>query len=197
MLFSVRFGMSNQIKSNQIKSNQIILSNITCPIHWWIQDWYPWIWVSEGRSKQSSKHNSHFISFQFTYFSWLMYCQNYHDHWLLFCDYLSNHHQEHNIHWMRWCVVLEDLEWEMKMKMNNHHILSNTAKWQFVNENSPKDTISNDGRSKTSFSFLSNHILFFSFTHLLTKNQHSINNIDKSWWIEENWHWITRIIWNL
>ena len=56
---------SNQIKSNQIKSNQIILSNFTYPIWKWLHSWFPWIWVSEGRSKQSSKHNSHFISFQF------------------------------------------------------------------------------------------------------------------------------------
>ena len=38
-----------------------------------------------------------------------------------------------------------------EMKMNNHHILSNTATWQYINEHSPKVTISNDGRSKTSF----------------------------------------------
>ena len=70
------------IKLNQIKSNQIILSNITYPIRMWIQRWYPdCILVSEGRSKQSSKHNSHFISFQFAYFSWLMCCHNYYDHW--------------------------------------------------------------------------------------------------------------------
>ena len=124
MLFSVRFGMSNQIKSNQI-----ILSNITYPIQSWISCWFPWIWVSEGRSKQSSKYNSHFISFQFTYFSWLMCCHNFHDHWSLFCDYLDHHLQEptnHDIYnqyhcsifflWMKWYVVLEDLEWEMKWK---------------------------------------------------------------------------------
>ena len=96
---------SNQIKSNQIKSNQIILSNFTYPIQRWIQPSFPWIWVSEGRSKQSSKHNSHFISIQFTYFSWLMCCHSFHDHWWLFCDYFSNHHQEHNHHWMKWYVV--------------------------------------------------------------------------------------------
>ena len=111
MLFSVRFGMSNQIKSNQI-----ILSNITYPIQRWILCWFPWIWVGEGRSKQSSKHNSLFISFQFTYFSWLMCCHNFHDRWLLFCDYLPYHLQEHVFHWMKWYVVLEDLEWEMKWK---------------------------------------------------------------------------------
>ena len=128
MLFSVRFGMSrsnqiksnqiksNQIKSNQIKSNQIILSNITCPIYWWIQPLFPSIWVSEGRSKQSSKHISFHISFRFTYFSWLMCCHNFHDHWSLFCDYLDYHLQEHSNHRMRWYVVLEDLEWEMKWK---------------------------------------------------------------------------------
>ena len=102
------------IKSNQIKSNQIILSNITYPIHMWIRSVFPWIWVSEGRSKQSSKHNSHFISFQFTYFSWLICCHNFHNHWFSFCDY--NHLQEHIYHWMKWYVVLEDLEWEMKWK---------------------------------------------------------------------------------
>ena len=102
------------IKSNQIISNQIILSNITYPIYSWIPCWFPWIWVSEGRSKQSSIHNSHFISFQFTYFSWLMCSHNFHDHWSLFCDYLDYHLEEHNYHWMKWYVVLEDLEWEMK-----------------------------------------------------------------------------------
>ena len=116
MLFSVRLGMSNQIKSNQIKSNQIILSNITYPILPWILPWFPCIWVSEGRSKQSSKHNSHFISFHFTYFSWLMYCHNFYDHWSLFCDYIDHHLQEHPNYWMKWYVVLEDLEWEMKWK---------------------------------------------------------------------------------
>ena len=40
-----------------------------------------------------------------------------------------------------------------EMKMNNHHILSNTAIWHLINEPLPKVTISNDGRSKTSFSF--------------------------------------------
>ena len=50
------------IKSNQIKSNQNILSNITYPIYMWIP-LYPFILVSEGRSKQSlSQPNSHFIS---------------------------------------------------------------------------------------------------------------------------------------
>ena len=39
------------------------------------------------------------------------------------------------------------------MKMNNHHILSNTATWQWENEAISKEMISNDGRSKTSFSF--------------------------------------------
>ena len=136
----------------------------------WIQRWCPdCILVSEGRSKQSSKHNSHFISFQFTYFSWLMCCHNFHDHWSLFCDYLDHHLQEqhHPNHRMKWYVVLEDLEWEMKMKMNNHHILSNTAIWQYLNEHSPKVTISNDGRSKTSFSFsFKSHFIhsFFSLT---------------------------------
>ena len=114
-LFKSNQIKSNQIKSNQIKSNQIILSNIIYPIFWWISTWFPWIWVSEGRSKQSSKHNSHFI-FQFTYFSWLMYCHNFHYHWSLFCDYLDYHLQEHNHHRMKWYVVLEDLEWEMKWK---------------------------------------------------------------------------------
>ena len=55
---------SNQIISNQIKSNQIILSSITYPIPSWIPSLFPWILVSEGRSKQSSsKHNSQFSSF--------------------------------------------------------------------------------------------------------------------------------------
>ena len=99
------------IKSNQIISYHIILSNITYPIYSWICQLFPWIWVSEGRSKQSSKHNSHFISFQFTYFSWLMCCCNFYDHWSLFCDYLDYHLQEHNYHRMKWYVVLEDLEW--------------------------------------------------------------------------------------
>ena len=147
MLFSVRFGMSNQIRSNQIKSNQIILSNITYPIRRWIIQPFPCISVSEGRSKQSlSQPNSHFFSI---YFSWLMCCQNYHVHWSLFYDYLDYHLQGHYHHWMKWYVVWEDLEWEM----NNHHILSNTATWQKQNDSLPKVTISNDGRSKTSFSF--------------------------------------------
>ena len=50
------------------------------------------------------------------------------------------------------------------MKKNNHHILSNTATWQNINEYHPKVTISNDGRSKTSFSFsFSFKSHFFSF----------------------------------
>ena len=125
----LRWDLECLVKSNHIKSNQIILSNITYPIQRWIQSWFPSIWVSEGRSKQSSKHNSHFISFQFTYFSWLMCCHNFHNLWL-FCDYLDYHLQEHIHYWMKWYVILEDLEWEMKMKMNNHYILSNTAIWQ-------------------------------------------------------------------
>ena len=50
-----------------------------------------------------------------------------------------------------------------EMKMNNHHILSNTATWQYLNETCPKVTISNDGRSKTSFSFSFNSHFFLSF----------------------------------
>ena len=100
---------SNQIKSNQIKSNQnkTILSNITYPIQPWMQ-WqpckplrpFPFILMSEGRSKQSSsQHNSQFtIHFIFMYFSWLMCCHSFHDHWWLFCDYLDDHLQEHNHH---------------------------------------------------------------------------------------------------
>ena len=86
-----------------------------------------------------------------------------------------------------------------EMKMNNHHILSNTATWQYSNELCPKETISNAGRSKTSFSFSPNHIsFFFLFTHLLTKNQHSENNnYHQTRWIEENWHSITRMMWNI
>ena len=33
------------------------------------------------------------------------------------------------------------------MKMNNHHILSNTATWQRENDHLPKVTISNDGNN--------------------------------------------------
>ena len=69
-----------------------------------------------------------------------------------------------------------------EMKMNNHHILSNTAIWQYSNDCTPKVTISNDGRPKTSFSFsFSFKSHFFLFTHLLTKNlQHSKNNSHQS-----------------
>ena len=71
-----------------------------------------------------------------------------------------------------------------EMKMNNHHILSNTATWQQQNEPPPKETISNDGRSKTSFSFsFKSHFFlsFFLFTHLLTKNlQHIENNLHQT-----------------
>ena len=115
MLFSVRFGMSNQIKSNQI-----ILSNITYPIRMWVRSLpkkrFPCISVSEGRSKQLlSQHNSHF-NFISIYFSWLMCCQSVNDHWWLFCDYLHHHLQEPKHHWMKWYVVWEDLKWEMKWK---------------------------------------------------------------------------------
>ena len=63
---------------------------------------------------------------------------------------------------MKWFAVWEDLEWEIKWnEMNNHHILSNTATWHFQNEHSPKETVSNDGRSKTSsfiqFNIIHNH----------------------------------------
>ena len=51
-----------------------------------------------------------------------------------------------------------------EMKMNNYHVLSNTATWQQTNEAPPKVMISNDGRSKTSFSFsFKSH--FFLFFH--------------------------------
>ena len=129
MLFSVRFGMSNQIKSNQIKSNQIILSNITCPIYLWIPTPFPWISMSEWRSKQLLlKHNSNFISIYITYFSWLMCCHNFHDHWWLFCDYLDNHLQEHYYYWMKWYVIWEDLEWKMRNENENEQ-LSHTFKY--------------------------------------------------------------------
>ena len=49
--------------------------------------------------------------------------------------------------------------------MNNHHILSNTARRQATNELYPKVTISNDGRSKHHFHFHSNHISFFHSFH--------------------------------
>ena len=72
-------------------------------------------------SKYNSQFTSfHFTSFQFTYFSWLICCHNFHDHWSLFGDYLHHHLQEHsNHHWMKWYVVLEDLEWEMRNENEN------------------------------------------------------------------------------
>ena len=100
----------------QIKSNQIILSNITYPILLWILSPFPCISVSEGRSKQLvSKYNSLFISIYITYFSWLMCCHNFHYHWLQFCDHIDYYFQMHNYH-MKWYVIWEDLEWEMKWK---------------------------------------------------------------------------------
>ena len=114
MLFSVRFGMSNQIKSNQIKS-YFPISHI--PYNRESKFYFPeFEWVKEDLNNHQ---NTIHISFQFTYFSWLMCCHNFHDHWSLFCDYLDHHLQEHNHtnhHWMKWYVVLEDLEWEMKWK---------------------------------------------------------------------------------
>ena len=117
--------------------------------------------VSEGRSNQLPQHNSHFNRSinQSTYFAWLTCWHNYHDHWSLFCDHFHYHLQEHNNHWMKWCVVWEDLKWEIKSnQMNNHHILSNTAIWQFLNCHPSKETVSNDGRSKTSSFTNHNHI---------------------------------------
>ena len=145
---------------NQIKSNQIILSNITCPIYLWISQLLPWIWVSEGRSKQLSKHNSHFISI---YFSWLMCCYNFHDHWWLFCDYLDHHLQE-NFHWMKWYVVWEDLEWEMKWKWTiiTYFQIQQHDNKQMKHLQKKRFLMMED--LKYHFHFHSNHISFFSLT---------------------------------
>ena len=112
MLSSVRFGMSNHIKSYQIKS-YFPISHIPYDGEYHV-DFPEFEWVKEDLNNH--QNTSHFISFQFTYFSWLMCCHNFHDHWSLFGDYLHHHLQEHYHHWMKWYVVLEDLEWEMKWK---------------------------------------------------------------------------------
>ena len=159
MLFSVRFGMSNQIKSNQIKSYFPI--SLSQKRNKYANTLLEFEWVKEDLNNHQ---NTIHISFQFTYFSWLMCCHNFHDHWSLFHDYLDHHLKECPIHWMKWYVVWEDLKWmRNEMKMNNHQILSNTATWQSVNELPPKVTISNEGRSKTSFSFSFKSHFFLSF----------------------------------
>ena len=115
MLSFLRFGMSNQIKSNQIKS-YFPISHIPYKreCHF---DFPVFEWVKEDlNNHQNTFHISHLISIQFTYFSWLMCCHNFHDHWSLFCDYIGYHLEEQTHHWMKWYVVLEDLEWEMKWK---------------------------------------------------------------------------------
>ena len=158
---NVVFSEIWNVYSNQIKSNQIILSNITYPIWRWIPFLFPFIWVSEGRSIQlSSKHNSHFISI---YFSWLMCCHNFHDHWWLFCDYLDHHLQEPNhYHYrMKWYVVWEDLEWEMKWKWT---IITYFQIQQHDNEKMillQKQRFLMMEDLKHHFHFHSNHISFF------------------------------------
>ena len=157
--------MSIQIKSNQIKS-YFPISHI--PYSGEYPKYFPeFEWVKEDLNNyhQNTIHISiHFISI---YFSWLTCCHNFHDHWWLFRDYLDYHLQEHNNHRKKWYVVWEDLEWmRNEMKMNNHHILSNTAIWQYWNDHAPKVTISNDGRSTTSCSFPFNSHFFLSFFSL-------------------------------
>ena len=135
MLFSVRFGMSSQIKSNQIKS-YFPISHI--PYNREYQYYMPeFEWVKEDLNNHD--HNTIHISIHFIsmYFSWLMCCHNSHDHWL-FCDYLDHHLEEHNHHRMQWCVVWEDLEWEMRNEQSSHTFkYSNMTilKWPFSKSN--------------------------------------------------------------
>ena len=114
MLFSVRFGMSSQIKSNQIKSNHTFQYHIS---HILMNTPVISLNFSEWRKIYTiiitTQFTFHFIS---NYFSWLMCCHSFHDNWWLFCNYLDHHLQEQNHHWMKWYVVWEDLEWEMKWK---------------------------------------------------------------------------------
>ena len=123
-MFSVRFGMSSQVKSNQIKSNQIKsyfpISHI--PYDSEYLSYLPeFEWVKEdlyNHHQNTINISSHFISI---YFSWLMCCHNFHDHWWLLCDYLDYYLQETKFHRMKWYVVWEDLEWEMKWNEQSSH----------------------------------------------------------------------------
>ena len=103
------------VKSNQIKSKhtfQYHISHFTVNILAIILCLYFSEWRKIWTIIITTQLIFHFISM---YFSWLMCCHNFHDHWSLFCDYLDYHLQEHN-HRMKWYVVWEDLEWEMKWK---------------------------------------------------------------------------------
>ena len=104
------------VKSNQIKS-YFPISHIPY-FREYNLDIPEFEWVKEDLNNHQNTINIsfQFISIYITYFSWLMYCHNFHDHWWLLCDYLDYHLQEFYYHWMKWYVILEDLEWEMKMK---------------------------------------------------------------------------------
>ena len=136
MLFSMRFGMSSEIKSNQIKS-YFPISHI--PYNGEYNNDFPLFqWVKEDLNNHhhNTIHNSYFISI---YFSWLMCCHNLNDHWWLFCDYLEDHLEEHHDHWMKWYVVWEDLEWEWNENEQSLHTFkySNMTfpKWPYSKSN--------------------------------------------------------------
>ena len=81
-----------------------------------------------------------------------------------------------------------------EMKMNNHHILSNTAIWQRRNDHPPKETFSSDGRSKISLIRMMNGIIVF--THLWMTNQNSKSRNYQSPLTGGNWHSQFQMIYN-
>ena len=188
MLFSVRFGMSNlsnQIKSNQIKSNQIKsyfpISHIPYDSEYSNYKTFSLFqWVKEDLNNHY--HNTIHISFQFNLLFMINVLSKLLWPWMIVLrlSRLSPARAPLPLNEMVCSLGRSRMRNGMKMKMNNHNILSNTATWQNSNEPPPKVTISNDGRSKTSFSFsFFIQVIFLSFilfTHLLTKNQNRKNN---------------------
>ena len=164
MLSSVRFGMSNQIKSNQIKS-YFPISHI--PYHSeYLHDFPEFEWVKEDlNNHQNTIHNSHFISI---YLLFMINVLSKLSWPLIIVSRLSPQSPARaHLPLNEMVCSLGRSRMRNEMKMNNHHILSNTAIWQSQNDHPPKETLSKDGRSKTSFScsFKSHFILsFFSLT---------------------------------
>ena len=92
------------------------------------------------------------------------------------------------------CSLGRSKKWEMKLKMNNHHILSNTAVWQRKKELCPKETFSSDGKSKISLIRMMNEITVF--THLWMTNQNSKSRNHQSPLTGGNWHSQFQMIYN-
>ena len=170
----MRFGMSNQIKSNQIKL-YFPISHVPYQREYQF-DFPEFEWVKEDlNNHQNTSHisfhfNSIYILFMINVLSKLSWPL------IVLRLYRSSPSRAQQLLNEMVCSFGRS-RMRNEMKMNNHHILSNTAIWQFLNEQYPKVTISNDGRSKTSFSFsfsFKSHFIlsFFLFTHLLTRNQH-------------------------